>query len=269
MYKTSVIIIILSFLSACFSDDEPLKGSAQISSKIMRKSWDEAPVAGFKADSLNFETRPSNIILTKNKEHRLTPIYKVNYMRNRKVTFIGSTHAHSTLYDKSNEIEGNNWNNNFMPGFAAVYGYNLINISHYNNAVKTEKRFFDRPVLINTLYFPAFSQDTLNNEPVTRRFYMVSAYDEDTNKDGFVNYKDLRRMYLFDIDGNKQKALVPKNYYVMSSEYDPVNDFMYIVARKDKNKNGQMELNEPTDIFWIDLKNPNKGGKQYDGDFMN
>lgn len=52
----------------------------------------------------------------------------------------------------------------------------------------------------------------------------------------------------------------------MSSEYDSANDFMYIIAKQDKNKNGQMEEFEPTDIFWIDLKNPGNTGTQYMSD---
>jgi hypothetical protein len=92
---------------------------------------------------------------------------------------------------------------------------------------------------------------------------MVSVYDEDSNGDGFINVKDLRRFYCFDIEGGNQRSLIPKNYSVLSSEYDSPNDFMYIFARDDKNGNGQMEQDEPTDIFWIDLKNP---GLQYKSD---
>lgn len=92
---------------------------------------------------------------------------------------------------------------------------------------------------------------------------MVSVYDEDSNKDGFISVKDLRRFYYFDINGKNKKALIPKNYSVMSSEYDSANDYMYVFAKADTNKNGQMENNEPIDIFWIDLKNPENIGIQY------
>lgn len=218
-------------------------------------------VVGLKIDSLKLETRPKNVLLTKNKEHRLTPIYKVNYDKKTKKPFIGSNNFHSN-WDDDNQ-KGNNWNNNFMPGFEALYGYNLVNISHYNNVTKSENKFFEKPVLVKTLYYPAFSNDTLNYKPVNRNYYMTSVYDEDSNKDGFINVKDLRRFYLFDIEGKNKRTLIPKDYSVMSSEYDSANDFMYIFAKKDKNKNGQMELNEPTNIFWIDLKNPESVGVQY------
>jgi hypothetical protein len=161
-------------------------------------------------------------------------------------------------------VVGNNWNSNFMPGFEAVYGYNFVNISHYNNLTKTEELFFEKPVLIKTFYYPAFSKDTLNFEPVNRNYYMVSVYDEDSNKDGFINVKDLRRFYYFDIEGRNKRSLIPEGYSVLSSEYDSPNDFMYVFAKADKNKNGQMESEEPTSIFWIDLKSPENTGVQYE-----
>ena len=217
-------------------------------------------IIGLPIDSLQLETRPRNVLLTFNPEHRLTPIYKVNYNKRKKMPFTGSNAYHTSW---STNEEGNNWNQNFMPGFSAVYGYNFVNISHYNNKEKKEHTFFERPVLIKTLYYPAFSKDTLNYKPVQRDFYMVSVYDEDTNKDGFINVKDLRRFYHFDTNVTEKSTLIPKNYSVMNSEYDPANDFMYVFAKKDENNNGEMEADEPTNIFWIDLKNPENIGRQY------
>ena len=92
---------------------------------------------------------------------------------------------------------------------------------------------------------------------------MVSVYDEDTNKDGFININDLRRFYSFDIDANGKKPIVPINYSVYKSEYDPANDLVYIFAKFDANKNGKMDELEPINIFWVDLKNPERTGKQY------
>ncbi|MBK8808726.1 MAG: hypothetical protein IPO21_19650 [Bacteroidales bacterium] len=73
---------------------------------------------------------------------------------------------------------------------------------------------------------------------------MISAYDEDSNKDGFINQNDLRRFYVFDLDGSNKQNLVPSDYSVISSEYDCANDFMYVFAQLDENKNGQIEQTE-------------------------
>lgn len=159
--------------------------------------------------------------------------------------------------------DGNNWNYNFMPGLEAVYGYNMVNVSLYDVALQKEKKFFPKPVLIKTLYYPAFSQDMLNYEPVSRRYYLVSAYDEDTNGDGAINIKDLRRFYLFDIHGTSQGPLVPKDYSVYKSEYDPANDLMYVFAKLDENTNGRRDEYEPIHVYWVDLKDPLRTGRLY------
>lgn len=92
---------------------------------------------------------------------------------------------------------------------------------------------------------------------------MVSVYNDDTNKDGYINQQDLRRFYLFNQDGELQKELVPENYSVVKSEYDPENDFMFVFARLDVNKNGLIDDAEPVHIFWINLKDPTQSGQQF------
>lgn len=253
-------LLILAIISSNCSDDKKIEKKGFQVSEI---SEDEngRKIVGLKIDSLKLVTRPRNILLTNHPEHRLTPIFKVNYNKKTKMPFTGSIAYHSNWRNEAEQ--GNVWNNNFMPGFEAAYGYNFVNVSHYNNQTKKENKLFDEPVLIRTLYYPTFSKDTLNFEPVNRKFYMVSVYDEDSNKDGFINAKDLRRFYYFDIEGKNKRLLIPKKYSVMSSEYDSANDYMYIFARLDKNSNGQIDKDEPTDVFWIDLKKPENVGLHY------
>jgi len=260
MNKILSIIVVLSLFSCSNSKIE--KKGFQVREILEGEEGEK--IVGLPIDSLALETKPRNILLTKKSGHRLTPIFKVNYHKKTGKPFTGSNDFHSSYWGYSAE-DGNNWNNNFMPGFEAVYGYNFVNISHFNNQTKEANLFFEKPVLIKTLYFPAFSKDTLNYQPIARNFYMVSTYDEDTDHDGFISAKDLRRFYYFNMNAKDKKELIPKNYSVMSSEYDPENDFMYVFARLDQNQNGKMEYLEPTHVFWIDLKNPDNRGVQYDG----
>lgn len=257
--KNLIILLVLVLLFQGCSESKLDSKGFQVSE--ISEDEDGQKVVGLQIDSLKLETRPRNVLLTKHSIHRLTPIYKVNYNKKTGEPFTGSNNYHSRWEGDNNN--GNNWNNNIMPGFEAVYGYNFVNVSHFNNENKTQNEFFEKPVLIKTLYYPAFSKDTLNYQPVTRNYYMVSVYDEDSNKDGFINVKDLRRFYLFNIDGKLIKPLVPKNYSVMSSEYDSDNDFMYVFAKFDQNNNGQMEQQEQTHVFWVDLKNPDNIGVHY------
>ncbi|MFN0202452.1 MAG: hypothetical protein ACKVTZ_13080 [Bacteroidia bacterium] len=215
---------------------------------------------GLNRDSIKFETRPSNVLMTGLSKVRLTTVYKVNVNKKKGTTFIGSNNF---LQSNSELSKGNNWNNNIMPGLEGISGYNLVNISHYDITTQQKKEFFDKPVLIKTLYYPAFTKDTLNDKIVKRNYFLVSVYNEDTNKDGFINLKDLRRFLLFDQNGEKQKSPIPENYSIFKSEYDSDNDFMFVFAHLDSNENGKIEELEPIHIFWIDLKDPTKTGKHY------
>ncbi|MEM9339578.1 MAG: hypothetical protein AAGA66_12665 [Bacteroidota bacterium] len=252
-----ITLSILTFLAQSCSQNKLEKKGFQVNE--IRENEAGEKIIGLAFDSLELATRPRSVLLTKHSDHRLVPIYKINYDKNGK-PYSGSNNFHRNWRPSE---PGNNWNNNYLPGFEALYGYNLINVSHYTNETQTQNEFFTKPVLIKTLYYPAFSNDTLNFKLVVRDYYMVSVYDEDTNKDGYVNARDLRRLYLFDLNGKRIKNLVPTHHSVMSSEYDPANDFMYVFTKVDQNVNGQMEEEEPTHIFWIDLKDPKKSGLQY------
>jgi hypothetical protein len=223
---------------------------------------DTSAANGLDQDSLAFETRPSNVLLTGMQPIRLVTLYKVNRRKDDGSIFIGSNSFHYR-YEEVDDGQLNNWNGHLMPGFEAAYGYNLVNVAHYDIDSGVQRLFFEKPVLIKTLYYPAFSRDTLNGAPVGRDFFIVTAYDEDTNKDGFINTKDLRRIHHFGADGLRKGALVPANASVMKSEYDPANDFMYVFARLDENANGRSDEQEPIHVHWIDLKDPARTGRLY------
>lgn len=257
---TIILFLALVHLMISCSDRKLEEKGFQISSTNDSNSEQSN---GIKSDSLKFETQPSGVLLTGVANVRLTTMFKVNVNKKDNAIFIGSN-SHLYRNEENENDPENNWNHNLMPGIGAVYGYNMVNISHYNIEERKQKTFFEKPVLIKTLYYPAFSKDTLNKKPITtREYFIVSVYNDDTNKDGFINLKDLRRLYLFNINGERQKALIPENYSVFKSEYDSGNDFMYVFAKLDSNKNGQADENEPIHIFWIDLKDANKTGRQY------
>ncbi len=219
-------------------------------------------IPGISKDSVTVNTRPGNVLLTGISDYRLTPVYKLNYDKKKEYHYTGNNHFYRN-YDETGYSEGNQWHFNFMPGLQAVYGFNIMNVSVYNIKTGKQKLFFDTPVLIKTIYFPSFSKDTLYGNPVMRDYYMISVYDEDTNKDGFINFSDLRHFYLFDINCTEKTALIPPNYSVISSEYDSANDFMYVFAQIDENGNGQNDEKETIHVFWIDLKDPHFNGREY------
>jgi hypothetical protein len=259
-YLQTIFILTLVYLMTSCSNGKLEEKGFQVS--LTSDNFENDQTDGLNRDSLKIDTRPSSVLLTGVPNVRLTTIYKVNVNKKDNSTFIGSNCFHYRYEDTENN-KGNYWNNNLMPGLKAVYGYNMVNISHYDIKENKQKNFFEKPVLVKTLYYPTFSKDTLNYKPVNRDYFIVSVYNDDTNKDGLINLKDLRRLYLFNINGERQKALIPEDYSVFKSEYDPDNDFMYVFAQLDNNNNGRQDEGEPTHIFWIDLKDPNKTGRQY------
>ena len=254
------MIFVSFFLSGCRNRLEE-KGFAVAPSERSSTDDDDQVDHGIARDSLTFPTRPGNVFLTGHPQIRIATIFKVNFNRDSS-SFIGdyNYNYNDTWMGTS---EGNQWNSHLFPGFEALYGYNLVNVAHYDTKTQERKSFFARPVLIKTVYWPSFSKDTLNNVPVHRNYFMISAYDEDTNKDGFINLKDLRRLYYFDMNAENKRNLVPANYSVYKAEYDPDNDYIYVFARLDEDKNGRVDANEVDHIFWIDLKNPSITGRQY------
>jgi len=251
------IAILAIFIVGCSENNLEKKGFAV--SEISEDNSD-ANTDGFNSDTLMFQTRPRNILLTGFSEHRLVPILKVNYQKNSKVPFVGDLNTISSYsLDEYREYQ----TENFIPGLHVVEGYNFVNISHHNTKTNKDTLLFSNYVLIKTLYFPSFTQDSLNENPITRNYYFVSAYDEDTNKDGFINSTDLRRFYYFDLNCQNKQNLIPQNYSALSSEFDSSNDYMYIFAQHDKNENGKTENEEAVKVFWIDLKNPMNNGVLY------
>lgn len=262
MKKSLIVLLITIFIVGC--DDEPKHYEKGFTVNNSSPEEGNVNITGIQSDTLNFDSRPNGILITSNPEHRLLPIYKLNLRLNDDDTsyFTGSNAFYSG-YSEYENIEGNNWNHNFMPGFEAMYGYNFININHHNTVSKKTTTFFKNPVLIKTLYYPTDSKDTLNGIAVHRNYYMVSAYNEDSNKDGYINTDDLRRFYLFNLNGTLNMQLIPDNYSVSSSQFDPSNDYMYVYATIDENNNGHQDETENIHVFWIDLKAPNKGVRLY------
>jgi hypothetical protein len=248
-----LIIAVLSItLSSCSTRKIKEEGEEQIQAQAI-----ETPVTSNSAFSsiqsnvsfTQLASTPNSIILTGLPDYRLVSIYKSKYTDSNTVK-INSGNAYSYNEEEGETVE------HFMPGFDILCGYNLLNIAHYGMKTGKLSYLFNHPVLVKTLYYPCLEQDSIKNMPINRNYYLVSVYDEDCNKDGFINRFDLRRFYYVDGLNQVKLQLIPADYSVLRSQYDPLNDAMYIFAGHDENKNNKWEAKEPIHIFWIDLKNP-------------
>jgi hypothetical protein len=200
-------------------------------------------------------TEPNSVVLTGLTQHRLVTVYKSNVKSSTT-----DAYSFSKRYDESYDSE---WEQHFMPGLDLIRGYNLLNAAHYDIAEEKLNYLFEHPVLIKSIYYPSFIQDSLYEKPITRDYYLVSVYDKDTSMDTLINKKDLRRFYHFNASATEKTQLLPSDYSVVRSQYDPRNDVMYVFARHDENNNGMVDKKEPLHIFWISLKTPAKAKRLY------
>jgi hypothetical protein len=194
---------------------------------------------------------PNRVVLTGMPQHRLVTVYKqITKEEEKGLKRFSSYSDYGYDYSGSERVE------HFMPGLDIVYGYNLISLAHYDMTNERTNQFFPRPVLVKTLYYPSFVQDSLDQKPINRNYYFVSVYDADTNGDTLITKDDLRRFYYFNSSVSESIQLIPSNYSAVRSQYDSMNDVMYIFARLDENADGQVTKREPMHIFWVSLKNP-------------
>ena len=208
-------------------------------------------------------TIPNEVLLTGLDEHRLVTVYKDRRAAAKK-NHSGDDDDYASYGKRSYDYDyGSDREEHYMPGLDLLYGYNLLNIAHYD--LKTEKLnlLFEQPVLVKSLYYPSFIQDSLYEKPITRNYYLVSVYDADTNQDTLINRLDLRRLYYFDAAAVQKIQLLPADYSAVRSQYDPKNDVMYIFARQDANHDGTTKPKEPLHIFWVSLKTPQVAKRLY------
>jgi hypothetical protein len=200
---------------------------------------------------------PNQVVLTGLPQHRLITIYRTPKNKKDNAGYYSFKRRYDDDSDERSMVE------HYMPGIDLIYGYNMVNVAHYDLSKEKMNLLFDHPVLIKSLYYPSYVQDSLFKKPINRNFYLVSVYDADTNADTLIDRSDLRRLYLFTAEGDKRLQVIPSAYSVKRSQYDPMNDVVYVFANHDANANGEIEKEEPLHIFWFSLKQPAEAKRMY------
>jgi hypothetical protein len=260
----------LALLTGCFFDETKTKEEEEISLS------EAGAEPGTVPDSLNsvpgnaafgqVASRPHRVVLTGLPGHRLVTVYKTKPEKKDGEGVVEQVRSYART-DYDGEQEGGQ--EHFMPGLDILYGHNLLNIAHYDLQAEKLDFWFKRPVLVRNVYYPSYAPDSLDRKPVVRDYFLVSAYDQDTNQDSLINRRDLRRFYHLRVaqlaaqPAAQPTALVPANYSVLRSQYDPANDAMYVFAQLDANQNGTAERAEPIHVFWISLKAPAPAKRLY------
>jgi hypothetical protein len=253
-YLTSLIIPLLLF--SCSRDNASEKEEIRLTTD----SPEVDSTSSILVSAASVSTYPNEVILTGLPDQRLVTIYRKIQDKQKNIVEEYAGRSSSSYYYDEFSRDNQKF---FMPGIDLQLGYNLVNIAHYNFKTQKTKLLFERPVLIRSVYYPSFEQDSLHNKPINRNYFLISVYNEDTNQDTLLNKVDLRRFFIFNADASEQKLLIPANYSVVRSQYDPGNDVMYIFARQDENSNGESEPSEPLHVFWLSLAKPDEAKRLY------
>jgi hypothetical protein len=251
----SLLLMMLPFVSTSCGTKDKESGDEQIRVETIAEesNLDTANAISGNLSLAQIPSYPNIVVLTGLAQHRLVTIYKT-----RKT---GSDGILSKRYYYDEDDDGREIH--YMPGIDLIYGYNMLNIAHYDLTTEKLNYLFDHPVLVKSLYYPSYEQDSLDKKPINRDYYLVSTYDEDTNGDTLINKTDLRRFYAFNASCTEKIQIIPPDYSVERSQYDAMNDIMYVFARQDADRNGETDKKEPVHIYWITLKKPGKGKRLY------
>lgn len=257
------IPLLITVITVCLSISCSQKEQKEEQISIESHSASQTPDSNLNSVQGNISfnliaSSPNSVVLTGLPDHRLVTIYKTKKGDNSARQYSGFSYSSMNLDEETESTP-----HHIMPGFEILYGFNLINVAQFDIKNQKLNLFFKNPVLIKTLYYPSFKQDSIEKKPVVRDFYLVSVYDEDTNKDTLINKKDLRHFYYYDAGCNQKIQLIPPAYSVIRAQYDSANDIMYVFAILDENKNGTCEKQEPVHIFLIDLKKPLEAKRMY------
>lgn len=254
--KYSIIFLIILGLFACNQEKKVKEQYISLSETSM--TFDTSRGLNSSNNFSQLNTSPNDLIPTGISNIKILPIYKIPLNKDKNICY-----GEQTTYDGEKELLKEDDYKYYMPGIDIIKGYNLVNIGHYNIEKSELTYFFKKPVLIKNLYFPGVHKDSLNQKETTRNFFLVSAYDEDTNQDSLINNQDFRKLFYVDLLNQTQISLLPKEFSAIRSSYDFKSDIMTIRARNDENKNGNLEATEPISIFLLDFKNPKTLKKVY------
>jgi hypothetical protein len=261
-YSLPLIILVASCISSCSRD--------QVKEEQIRVDYDPEGPEFDPSDTINavkgnlplsqIASYPRKVILNGLPQHRLVSIYK-QVPKEKDQATSGYFDSYTKEYWSSDEYE------HYMPGLDLQFGYNLLNVAHYDMKSEKLNYLFDKPVLVKSIYFPSYVEDSVGVKPkrvpIRRDYFMISVYDQDTNNDTLLNRHDLRRFYHFNASCDVKTQIIPPDYSVVRSQYDFDNDVMYIFARHDENQNGNTDSSEPLHIFWISLKSPAPAKRLY------
>lgn len=124
--------------------------------------------------------------------------------------------------------------------YSSSYYGNYNNLIIYNSITKDQQKLFNKRINFNQIETSHFKDDT---------FLIIKAAENDTYKDGVINLKDLKLLYVYSFTRNELKKVEVSGLEVYNYTFIENSKDIMIEFGVDKNDNGRFEsYNEPTVI---------------------
>ena len=150
---------------------------------------------------------------------------------------------------------------------SSSYGSKVFSISNYSSYrisgnlsnVKFQhidsielKPLTDKKILIKSLTFLRKIFDNTKDQ-----LLVYEIFDKDTNQDGKINSKDIKSLYISQVNGNDFQKLTSINHELINWKIVESNNSLYFREIEDTNKDGEFDKKDLIHYRFVDLTNDN------------
>lgn len=134
----------------------------------------------------------------------------------------------------------------------------IHNLKFQKQETDTINELTDKTILISSF---GFLREIFNQNQ--RQFLIYTVYDNDTNGDQRINARDLRTLYLSEINGQKFKKLAPDFQELIDWKTIKIQNRLYFRTIEDIDKNGKFNNDDKLHNFYIDFDDENLKVNEY------
>lgn len=148
--------------------------------------------------------------------------------------------------------------------------YGSSSVSRVSYTISNYNRF-EITGYLNNLHFQHL--DSLNTVPLTdqkmviqtatflntialrtkKEFIVYTIADRDTNRDGLIDFNDIKSLYISEISGENFIKLTPDLQELIDWSVVDINNRLYLRTIEDTNKNGDFDKNDNLHYYFVNL----------------
>jgi hypothetical protein len=90
-------------------------------------------------------------------------------------------------------------------------------------------------------------------ELVNKDFIVYTIADKDTNRDGIIDFNDIKALYMSEVSGTNFMKLTPDLQELIDWSIVEIKNRLYFRTIEDTNKNGDFDKNDNLHYYFVDL----------------